>query len=99
MTMSKTLLGRLLVSSAALSLAACGGGGGGSRPALVPAPLATQVCWNGAVIPLTQPCPSQPTPTASTAIFPTVTTNADFAVVGLEASDINTPASALARDG
>ena len=97
--MSKTLLGRLLVSSAALSIAACGGGGGSTGPAFIPPTIATQVCWNGATIPITENCPPQPTPAASPAIFPAITTDTTFATVGLEASAIDTPASALARDG
>jgi hypothetical protein len=99
--MSKTLLGRLLLTSAALALASCGGGGGGPDLASTPPPPATQVCWNGAVIPVTQTCPPQPPPTppASPAIFPGVTTNTNFAVLGLEASATNIPASALARNG
>jgi hypothetical protein len=40
-----------------------------------------------------------PPPPAFTTIFPGVTTNTDFAVLGLEASDINTPASALTSNG
>jgi len=40
-----------------------------------------------------------PPPPASPAIFPTVTTNTDFAVLGLEAGDTDISASALARNG
>lgn len=89
--MSNMMLGRLLVASAALALAACGGGGGGggsgfaSTPPPPPAPPA--------------PPPPPPPPPVSPAIFPSITTNTDFAVLGLEASDFNTPASALARTG
>lgn len=82
--MSKMMLGRLLVSSAALALAACGGGGGDIASTPAPTP---------------QPTTPTPTPTVSPAIFPSVTTSTDFAVLGLEADDRNTPASALARDG
>jgi hypothetical protein len=94
--MSKTLLGRLLLTSAACALASCGGGGG-TDIASAPPPPATQVCWNGAVIPVTQACP--PAPPTFPAIFPSVTTNTNFAVLGLEASGLNTSASALARNG
>ena len=87
--MSKTLLGRLLVASAALSLAACGGGGGSGLTSTPPAPPAP---------PPPPPPPPPPTP-ASPAIFPGVTANTNFAVLGLEAAQQNIPASSLSRGG
>lgn len=96
--MSKTLLGRLLVASASLSLAACGGGGGSFEPGSTPTAPTTKTCPDGSVIPVTQPCPPPPPP-ASPEIFPDVTTDTQFAVLGLEASAIDIPASALARNG
>jgi hypothetical protein len=50
------------------------------------------------VIPVTDACPAAPPP-ASPARFSNVTTNTDFAVLGLEASGLNVPADTLARDG
>jgi hypothetical protein len=50
------------------------------------------------VIPVPDACPAPP-PAASPAIFSNVTVNTDFAVLGLEASAINTSADTLARDG
>lgn len=105
--MSKSLTERLLVASAALALAACGGGGGGSSSAGListppPPPPATQTCANGTVIPITSTCPPPPPPPSpppSPTIFAGITTNTNFAVLGLEASDKNIPASSLARDG
>ena len=84
--MSSMMLGRLLGASAALALAACGGGGGGdlvSTPTPMPTPTPTPT----------------PTPAGSPVIFPAITTNTNFAVLGLEADAHNTPASALARNG
>ena len=85
--MSNMMLGRLLVASAALALAACGGGGSGMSSTPAPQPLTPP------------PPPPPPPPPAAPAIFPGVTTNRDFATLGLEGNDRNTPASALARDG
>jgi hypothetical protein len=98
--MSKSLRERLLLAGATCALAACGGGGGGaglSSTPPPPPPPATKVCADGSVIPATDACP--PPPQASPAIFSNVTTNTDFAVLGLEASALNTAADTLARDG
>lgn len=84
--MSNMMLGRLLVASAAIALAACGGGGGSAFNSTPPPPA-----------PPAPPPPPPPPPPVSPAIFPSITTNTDFAVLGLEASDRNTPASELAR--
>lgn len=74
--MSKYLLGRLLVGSAAFALSACGGGGE-SFVASIPTPT---------------PAPTLlPPPGQSPAIFPNITTSTDFAVVGLEASNRSYP--------
>lgn len=94
--MSRTLLSRLLVSGAACALAACGGGGG-SGVSFTPPPPTTKTCPDGSVIPTSQPCPTPPPPTA--AIFPNVTTDTNFAVLGLEATAPNTAASDLNENG
>ena len=98
--MSKALLERLLVASATGALAACGGGGGAGPQSTPPAP-STRVCPDGSVIPATQACPlpPPPPPPASPAIFPDVTTDKTFAVLGLEASEMNVSSDALRRDG
>jgi hypothetical protein len=49
--------------------------------------------------PTPTPTPTPPPPPVSPAIFSSVTTNTDFAVLGLEASDQNIPASSLERNG
>lgn len=98
--MSSALLERLLIASSMGALAACGGGGGSGPQSTPPAP-GTRVCPDGTVVPATQACPlpPPPPPPASPAIFPDVTTDKSFAVLGLEADSINTSASALRRDG
>ena len=88
--MSKTLLGRLLIAAAACALAACGGGDGSQSLTSTPPPPPP---------PPPIPPPPPPPPPASPSIFPGVTANTDFAVLGLEASGTGAPASALARDG
>ena len=45
------------------------------------------------------PVGGTPSPTASPAVFPSITSDTDFAVLGLEATAMDTPASALKRDG
>lgn len=104
--MSKSLLGRLLVASAALALASCGGGGGGSSgiastpPPPPPPPPTTQTCPDGSVIPITSTCPPPPPPPpALSAVFAGVTTSTEFATLGLEAGFEGEPASALDRSG
>lgn len=83
--MSKTLLGRLLVAGSACAIASCGGGGGSSFvPSTPPPPIGGT--------------PS-PSPTVSPAVFASVTSDTDFAALGLEASAMNTKASDLKRDG
>ena len=100
--MSRILMSRLLVAAAACAVAACGGGGGGGGGGGVgfipPPPPATKTCPDGSVIPVAQACP-QPPPPELVAIFPSVTTDTDFAVLGLEASAMNTAASALTKNG
>lgn len=98
--MSSALLERLLIASSMGALAACGGGGGSGPQSTPPAP-GTRVCPDGTVIPATQACPlpPPPPPPASPAIFPDVTTDKSFAVLGLEANSLNTSADALKRDG
>ena len=89
--MSRNLLGRLLVASAALALAACAGGGGSDiAPTPIPIPPS--------------PPPPPPTPstlTVSSTIFPNISTNTNFATLGLEATGAapNPTSSALVRDG
>lgn len=98
--MSKTLLARLLVACGTCAVAACGGGSGGSSgPVSTPPPLATKVCPGGLVIPVADSCPAPPPPPAAVAIFPGVTTDTQFAVLGLEANKANIPASELSRSG
>jgi len=98
--MSKTLLGRLLVTGSACTIASCGGGGGSSFVASTPPPPAgTKVCPGGLTIPVGDPCPASPPPPVSPAVFPGVTTDTDFSALGLEATAMNTSASALKRDG
>ena len=41
------------------------------------------------------PVGGTPSPTASPAVFPSITSDTDFAVLGLEATAMDTPASAL----
>lgn len=100
--MSKSLLGRLLVASAACAIAACGGGGGTSAGLVStpppPPPPATKTCPDGSVIPVDQTCPPPPPPPKSPEIFAGITTNTDFAVLGLEAKGLNTTTNNLARD-
>ena len=99
--MSKTLLGRLLVASAAGALAACGGGGGGGGGAglsSTPPPPTTKTCPDGSVVPVTSTCPAPPPPALST-VFAGVTTTTEFATLGLEATAEGVPASAVIRDG
>ena len=88
--MSKTLLGRLLIAAAACALAACGGGDGSQSLTSTPPPPPP---------PPPNPPPPPTPPPASPSIFPGITANTDFAVLGLEASGTGAPASALARDG
>lgn len=80
---------RTLLAGAACSLAACvgGGGGGGGIASVSPSPP----------LPPPAPPPSPPQPTAIS-IFPLVTANTDFAVLGYE---VNTrgPAGAIVGDG
>jgi hypothetical protein len=97
--MSKTLLGRLLVAGSACAIASCGGGSGSSAVAFIPPPPTTKVCPDGQTIPINDPCPAAPPPSANPAIFPSVTTDTTFSALGLEASAMNTQASALNRDG
>lgn len=98
--MSRSLLGRLLVTSAALALCSCGGGDGtyvASIPPPPPAPAPPP--------PPTPAPPPAPTPTFSPAVFPGITTNTDFATLGLEANNRSYPGnlpinnSSLASDG
>ena len=96
--MRRSLVGRLLVAGSACAVASCGGGGGSSFVPSFPPPPTTKVCPDGSTIPINDPCPSPPPP-ASPEIFPNVTTDTNFSVLGVEAADINTPASALERDG
>lgn len=97
--MSKSLRERLLLAGATCALASCGGGGAGvSSTPPPPPPQATKVCPDGSVILVPDACPAPP-PAASPAIFSNVTTNTDFAVLGLEASGLNSTADTLARDG
>lgn len=72
--MSRNLLGRLLVTSAALALAACGGGDG-TYIASLPPPTSTPM-----------PTPTPSTITVSSTIFPNITANTDFAALGIETS-------------
>ena len=88
--MPKNGLARLLAVWAGLDLAACGGGGGSGVASTPPPPStpSTQTCPDGSVIPVTSTCPPPP-PAHSPAIFPNVTTDTNFAVLG-GASDIST---------
>ena len=84
--MSRSLIRTMLLAGATFSLAACGGGGGsGGGSGLVSTP--------------TPPPPPTPTPYNLVKIFPDVTISTDFAVLGLEASAYNLPASSLTKTG
>ena len=86
--MSKSLLGRLLAAAAAFALASCGGGGGSGGAGLTSTPPPTP-----------PPPPPPPPPPTYPAIFPGITTDTEFAVLGLEASKEGIPASSLTTDG
>lgn len=82
--MSGNLLGRLLVASAVLALAACGGEDSTYVASLPPPP---------------SPMPALPSVTVLGPIFPNLTTDTNFATLGLGAASASIPASALVRDG
>lgn len=77
--MSRNMLGRLLAASAALGLAACGGGGSSYVAPMPPPPP-----------PSPSPSPSPP-PTTTPAIFPNITTDTTFAVLGLQVPPTSSP--------
>ena len=85
--MSRNLLGRFLVTSASLALAACGGDGATYVASLPPPPAPPP--------PPPPPPPSPPpSPAQSPAIFPNITTNTTFAALGLEANNRSYPLNA-----
>ena len=83
--MSSNLVGRLLLTSAALALSGCIGGGDIN---FAPTPTPTPT-----------PTPAPPPPAQSPAIFPNITTSTTFAALGLEASSRNIAASSLVGTG
>jgi hypothetical protein len=97
-TMRNILLSRLMVAAGACAIAACGGGGGGVEFTPPPPGPTTKTCPDGSVIPIAETCP-QPPPATSPAIFSDVTTDTNFAVLGLEASAIGQAASDLTKTG
>lgn len=96
---------RLAATTAlAIILSACGGGGGGgsgfnSTPTPTPTPTPTKTCPDGSVIPVTATCPSPPPPPNYVNVFPGITTDTNFAVLGLRANALGSPASSLVSSG
>jgi hypothetical protein len=88
----------------AIGLSACGGGGGGGRLVSIapppPPPPPTKICPDGSVIPATDTCPVPPPPSPNFVnIFPNITADTDFAVLGLQADALGIPAASLVSSG